>query len=465
MVTLCTEEIAALQPDAAPPASAAARLARMQHRLEATGQWHPGQVAGRRYPIGCVSLEITQRCNLDCTLCYLSEDAESVRDIPLAELFRRIDVIRAQYGPSTDIQVSGGEPTLRRRDELIAIVRHITAAGMRSSLFTNGILVTRSLLEELSTVGLTDVAFHVDLTQQRAGYDSEAALNTVRARYIELARGLPLSVLFNTTVFAGNLSEVPALVQFFAAHADVVRFVSFQLQAATGRGVLGARAQEVSQATVVDAIRRGTGVALDFDVLTAGHAHCNKFAMAWVIGSECVDALADRHFIQRMMAELAAVEIPRRPRREAARAVVSAVLRRPHLWRPTLRWLAESIWAARRALWRGRGRVQKLSFFIHNFMDACNLDRERIDACVFMAATIDGPLSMCAYNARRDEYLVRPIALPDGTHWQPRMPAASGNVFPIKLLKGRARSFALAVRRRDTVPARPEAPDSVPAAK
>ena len=33
----------------------------------------PNQVLGRRSTVGCVALEITQRCNLDCTLCYLSE--------------------------------------------------------------------------------------------------------------------------------------------------------------------------------------------------------------------------------------------------------------------------------------------------------------------------------------------------------------------------------------------------------
>ncbi len=53
------------------------------------------QVLGRRNAIGCVALEITQRCNLDCTLCYLSENSERVKDVPLAEVFRRIDSTRS----------------------------------------------------------------------------------------------------------------------------------------------------------------------------------------------------------------------------------------------------------------------------------------------------------------------------------------------------------------------------------
>ena len=99
-------------------------LMRMRRRMQAAGQWYPAQVAGRRWGIGCVALEITQRCNLDCTICYLSEHAEAVHDLPLAEIKRRIDRIVALYGPGTNLQITGGDPTLRHPDELAAIVRY-----------------------------------------------------------------------------------------------------------------------------------------------------------------------------------------------------------------------------------------------------------------------------------------------------------------------------------------------------
>ena len=166
-------------------------LARARTRMEATGQWTPSQLMGRRWAIGCVALEITQRCNLDCTMCYLSEMSEAVRDTPLEEIFRRIDAIRDRYGPGTDIQVTGGDPTLRARPELVAIVRRIAERGMRPALFTNGIKATRDLLMELCDAGLVDVAFHVDNTQQRKGLTTEADHDAIRAEYIERARGLP----------------------------------------------------------------------------------------------------------------------------------------------------------------------------------------------------------------------------------------------------------------------------------
>src|SRR5260370_37978820 len=99
----------------------------------------PNQVLGRRSTIGCVALEVTQRCNLDCTLCYLSEKSESVKDVPIDVIFERIDRIRQLYGPGGGVQVTGGDPTLRRRDGLGAIVARGSGGGLRASLFTDGI--------------------------------------------------------------------------------------------------------------------------------------------------------------------------------------------------------------------------------------------------------------------------------------------------------------------------------------
>ena len=441
---LSDAEVDALRPSAAPLPDP---VADMRERMQRSGQWHSHQIAGRRWGVACVSLEITQRCNLDCTLCYLSDSAEAVRDFPLDEVFRRIDLIVDHYGPGTDVQVSGGEPTLRPRDELLAIVAHLSARGLRASLFTNGIKATRELLIELANAGLTDVAFHVDMTQQRAGYANEAELNVLRREYIERARGLPISVFFNTTVHAGNFAEVPMLAGFFAANADVVRFASFQLQADTGRGVLRAREDTIDNDSIALRLQQGVGTALRFNVLLAGHHDCNRSAVMLVINGRTFDAFDDPAFIQRFMRETAGFRIDRGTTQRSVRSLLMGVARRPRLALASAAWALRFAWKARRDLLAARGRIHKLTLFTHNFMDACALDRERIDACVFMAITQDGPISMCAYNARRDTYLLRPLATAAG-EWQPLAdPAASVRTFPIKLLKGRSRELWLREHR------------------
>jgi 7,8-dihydro-6-hydroxymethylpterin dimethyltransferase len=415
----------------------------LRSHLEQYGLWSPAQVATRRWAIGCVSLEVTQRCNLDCTLCYLSEHAQAMRDPPLDALLARIDAIAQQFGPGTDVQLSGGDPTLRPLPDLVALVRRLRARGLRGSLLTNGIRASREMLQTLADAGLSDVAFHVDLTQQRKGHPTEASLDPVREAYIERARGLGLQVFFNTTVFEGNLDEVPHLVRFFMRHVDVVRFASFQLGADTGRGLHG-RDGRVTQAAVIDAVQRGAGRALAFDTFLAGHPRCNRAAMVVVAGGTCVDLLDDPVLAHAALARTVDVEARRdRPWRTAA-ACAWRLGRQFDLWPRAARWAVRAAWQLRRVR-LGRGAtVGKLTFFLHGFMDAAALERERLDTCVFMAATPAGFMPMCEFNARRDEILL-PVQAPAGQAVAPGTRAE--HVYPIRLLRGRPRARALAARR------------------
>ncbi|MGE0652397.1 MAG: radical SAM protein [Alphaproteobacteria bacterium] len=373
-------------------------------RALASGQWNDRQALGRRWPIGCVALEITQRCNLDCAACYLSEHANGVADLPLEEVFRRIDRIRVHYGPNTDVQVTGGDPTLRVRHELVAIIRRIRERGMRPALFTNGLRVTRDLLEDLCAAGLVDVAFHVDLTQKRRGFATEAALDAVRLRHIDMARGLPLSVFFNTTVFDGNLAEIPELVRFFVRHSDVIRLASFQLQTDVGRSTLGERPAHLTVAAVEAAIMQGAAAPLSFDTARIGHARCNRYAMALVANGNVHDLLDDKALYARMLRQSASVQFDRQRPGRAVRSFVACVVRHPDLVVHGAGWLARKVLRMAPDVAAARGRVNKLSFFIHNFMAPCALEKDRIEACVFAVATRDGPVSMCLHNAKRDAF-------------------------------------------------------------
>jgi molybdenum cofactor biosynthesis enzyme MoaA len=445
---LSTEEIARWRPDPWTPAERSPTET-VRARLREAGQWGPSQALGRRWPVGCVALEITQRCNLDCSVCYLSENAEAVRDVPLAELFRRIDAIADLYGPNTDVQVTGGDPTLRDRAELIEIVARIRARGLRGSLFTNGIRAKRDLLEDLADAGLVDVAFHVDLTQGRKGYTTEAELNALRRAYVERARGLPLAVIFNTTVFARNLHEVPALAGFFARRADVVRMASFQLQAQAGRGAERPRDRRITMDAVAGLIEAGIGARLTFDALRAGHARCNRYAMALVAGGRAHDLLDDKPFIARMLADAAGLQFDRARPGRALAALAAWYLAHPRVWPAGAAWAVRKLRALAGDAIAARGRVDKLSFFIHDFMDSGCLEAGRLKACAFMAATAQGPVSMCLHNAKRDSFLFRPLALDRGgaaRFWDPGSgrllrdePAGAPVAPPPKLLKGRAR--------------------------
>ncbi|MGH8625273.1 MAG: radical SAM protein, partial [Gammaproteobacteria bacterium] len=306
--------------------------------------------------------------------------------------------------------------------------------------------------------GLSDVAFHVDMTQQRKGYASEEDLNAVRQKYIDRVRGLPLAVFFNTTIYAGNFAEIPTLVRFFRRNTDVVSLISLQLQADTGRGILRERAPAIDQDSVIEKIQAGAGIPLSFDTLAVGHPRCNRYAMAFAINGNLYDFYDDPSFAVPLLQATPSVRFPRTQRKAAVRAALTAFAKTPTLWRRGARWLGKTLWSARRDLWAGRGRIYKLSFVIHNFMDASRLERDRVQACVFMVATAEGPMSMCLHNAKRDRYILSSGAVADagavahrttGTDSanvglrQPTSAPAATFVYPLKYLKGRARQRAL----------------------
>jgi len=364
------------------------------------------QVLGTKRTIGCVALEVTQRCNLDCSICYLSENSESTPDIPLETIMHRAQLIRDHYGVGTNVQVTGGDPTLRDHDELVRIVKRLVELKLCPSLFSNGIKATRELLTRLKEVGLVDVAFHVDLTEKRKGFTSEAKLCEVREEYIERARGVGLNVIFNQTLFARNFAELPTLVDFYRRHADVVGMASFQLQADTGRGLNRKRKDVISLDTVSAKVDETLGVNLSWDNVLFGHPKCHRIGYALVFGEgdQVIDLFDDRKVLEDMLVTFRDTYFDRtKPRRAVVQALEAAVKQR---WvRPGLRYWGRRVKENWRPLVQSRGKVRKLSFFMQNFQDRASLDHERIDNCSFHTMNDAGGVSMCVHNAFRDHYL------------------------------------------------------------
>ncbi len=380
------------------------RRAPLRDGLWNSGEYGPGQTAGRFYPIACVALEVTQRCNLDCTLCYLSDRAEMTYDPPLSVLFTRLETIRSHYGPGVSVQLTGGDPTLRKVDDLEALCREIRRMGMRSCLMTNGIRASRAMLTRLAAAGLDDVAFHVDLTQERKGFQTEVDLNTVRSAYIRRARGLGLRILFNTTVFEDNFAELPALARFLRDQPEVA-FVSFQMQADTGRGVLRERPEMITQDSVIRAVEQGYETPLDFDATSVGHSLCNRYASVFTAGGRAISVLSDHALVHRVIDALERVNLSEDGHIDIRDSIRRLLLRHPALALRAAAYLAGRALRLGMGLWKGP--VRRQSVFIHNFMAADALDEDRCASCVFMVASAKGPISMCAHNAQRDMFLAQ----------------------------------------------------------
>jgi 7,8-dihydro-6-hydroxymethylpterin dimethyltransferase len=385
----------------------------------------PKQVLGRRSTIGCVALEITQRCNLDCTLCYLSEYSESIPDIPMEVLKKRLDMIKDQYGVRTNVQITGGDPTMRDKKELVEIVRYASSIGLYPALFTNGIRASRELLKQLAEVGLIDVAFHVDLTQERKGFKTEMELCAVREKYLERGAGLGLSLIFNTTVFDGNIAEVPALARWFRDHAGTLGMASFQMQASTGRGFLREREEGITKRKICAAIEEGIGAKLTWDGVLIGHPDCHNIAYTLSTEGLTVDLFDLGGLAEDFLGDFGTVEMDRtKPVDSTLNLMKFAFSSKPRWLAKTSRWIGRKVVEFGPAFARAKAagkHAGKLSFFIQNFQDEDKLDDARIHNCSFHVATDEGGVSMCLHNAKRDEFII-PQWMKKGRDLQPKRP-------------------------------------------
>ena len=194
----------------------------------------------------------------------------------------------------------------------------------------------------------------------------------------------------------------------------MVGFASFQLQADTGRGVLGKRQELISLESVKGKIDEGAKNPLSWDGIRVGHPKCHSYVPTLAVNGKAFDLIDDPDLAGDFLNDFERTIHDRResPWVIAFRYIVEA-LRQPSWIVRGLKYYLPRLWSIRREFIAGGGRAHKISFFVQNFMDAEHLDPERINACSFMVMTPDGPLSMCAHNAKRDDYILRPIQVPN----------------------------------------------------
>lgn len=170
-------------------------------------------------------LEPTNKCNLSCEGCYRENDGTHKS---LAEVQADLDVF-AKWRTYDSVSIAGGDPLLH--PDIVEIVRMVVRGGHKPIINTNGVALTKALLQDLKRAGLVGLTFHVDSHQGRAGKwrkKSELELNELRLEYAQLVAEVgDLSCAFNATIYEDTLQFVPDLVQFAADHIDIINSVIF----------------------------------------------------------------------------------------------------------------------------------------------------------------------------------------------------------------------------------------------
>ena len=181
-------------------------------------------------------LEVTQRCNLGCPVCYADSGGQKPDpSLEQVEAWYR-SVLTSSAG--CNIQLSGGEPTLRDDlPELVALGREMGFAFVQVN--TNGLRLGREpeYLEALARAGLASIFLQFDAVDDRA-YEKlrGRALLAEKLRAIEACARQGIGVVLVPTILPGvNLDQVGPILELAMKHSPTVRGVHFQPMSRFGR--------------------------------------------------------------------------------------------------------------------------------------------------------------------------------------------------------------------------------------
>ncbi len=207
------------------------------------------------------NIDLTNRCNLNCSFCFAHAKARGyVYEPSFEEVVDMLKLLRNEKPvPTPAVQFSGGEPTLR--DDLTDIVEVAKDLGFNQvQIATNGIKVgeNKELPKKLKEAGLSTLYLHFDGTTEEIEPHLE-----VKKKAIDNCRKAELGIVLVPTVIDGrNDDQVADILEFAVQNIDIVRGVNFQPVAFTGAAEKSQESRFNERFTIPDLVSKiedGTG--------------------------------------------------------------------------------------------------------------------------------------------------------------------------------------------------------------
>jgi uncharacterized radical SAM superfamily Fe-S cluster-containing enzyme len=179
------------------------------------------------------NIDLTNRCNLNCSFCFANARACGfVYEPSFDQIVGMMTMLRNEKPvPPPAVQFSGGEPTMR--DDLVEIIKKAKELGFSQvQIATNGIKIAKDpqYVQKLKDAGLSTIYLHFDGVTKETNPILRTSLKAV-----EYCEKTGMGVVLVPTVINGqNDHEVGAILKYAAEHIKVVRGVNFQPVAFTG---------------------------------------------------------------------------------------------------------------------------------------------------------------------------------------------------------------------------------------
>ncbi len=200
-------------------------------------------------------MNVTQRCNLKCPVCFASTNAATAYEPDLETIRRMYESVLEVTGLPT-IQLSGGEPTVRDDlPEIVALGKHIGFQHIMVN--SNGVRIAkdRDYLRRLADAGAGTIYLQFDgVTDEVYRYTRGADLFDLKERAISNCTDFHLGVVLVPTLVPGvNDHQLGDIIRFAKGRIPTVRGVHFQPISYIGR--FPAPPTDEDRITIPDLIR------------------------------------------------------------------------------------------------------------------------------------------------------------------------------------------------------------------
>lgn len=231
----------------------------------------------------CMLLELTNRCNLRCPVCFASAGEKEPKDLSIEEIGRQYDFLMSHGGPF-NIQLSGGEPAMR--DDLPEIIRLGRKKGFTFfQLNTNGIRLAEEegYAQTLKEAGLDTVFLQFDgVSDEVYRVLRGKPLLDKKYKAIKNCAAAGLGVVLVPVIAPGvNENQVGEILKFALKNMPDVRGVHFQPLSYFGRcsmDALGDRITIPRMLRLIEEQMEGNMAAEDFGGGGAENPYCSFHA-------------------------------------------------------------------------------------------------------------------------------------------------------------------------------------------
>ncbi len=184
-----------------------------------------------------VNIDVTNRCNLNCPICFANANKTKIVYEPDLDTIKKILDNLKKRGVRF-IQFAGGEPTVR--NDLFEIIKYAKDLGFLDiQLATNGIkLKDIDYLKKLKDVGLNTIYLQFDGISEKPYIIARGKnLFPIKDKIIKNCREINFNgvVLVPTLVKGVNDNEIGDIINYAVNNFDVVRGINFQPVSFVGR--------------------------------------------------------------------------------------------------------------------------------------------------------------------------------------------------------------------------------------